>query len=176
VSARKKEGKDPDYFSKEEGASMADHGHRPASIIPSSSCPFSLSLFLSFSPFSFLSSVLSISSAYSFCHLFALSYLSLRERCPFGYVQLHPRGLPRSQPSLGVPRGQTSSQKLRYVGRSTAAHPEHPLTRETHASLLNQRRNQPLPNSRLPCPRSPVLRITPASLSLSLSLTHIIVP
>lgn len=29
-------------------------------------------------------------------------------------------GLPRAQPSLGVPRGQTSSQKLRYVGRSTA--------------------------------------------------------
>lgn len=35
--------------------------------------------------------------------------------------QRHPRGLPRAQPSLGVPRGQTSSQKLRYVGRSTAS-------------------------------------------------------
>jgi len=47
------------------------------------------------------------------------------------------------KPTLGVPRGQTSSQKLRYVGRSAAAHPGHLLTRETHASLLNQRRNRP---------------------------------
>lgn len=52
-------------------------------------------------------------------------------------------GCHEHKPSLGVPRGQTSSQKLRYVGRSTAAHPGHPLTRETHASLLNQRRNRP---------------------------------
>lgn len=66
----------------------------------------------------------------------------------------HPRGSPRAQPSLEVPRGQTSSQKLRYVGRSTAAHPGHPLTRETHASLLNQRRNHlpthPRPRGYLP--------------------------
>lgn len=84
-------------------------------------------------------------------HFHSVSSFYARERESTSGIRRrrHPRGPPRAQPSLEVPRGQTSSQKLRYVGRSTAAHPGHPLTRETHASLLNQRRNHPPTHPRL---------------------------
>lgn len=84
-------------------------------------------------------------------------YLSLRESClPRRYVSGTLVACHEHKPSLGVPRGQTSSQKLRYVGRSTAAHPGHPLTRQTHASLLNQRRNRPPTYPRLSSSLSPM--------------------
>lgn len=85
MSARKKEEKDLDYFSKQEDASVAGLGHRPVSIIPPLSLPpfpiypsFHFSHPFPFSrPFSFFGPI-------TLCHLSAFSFfaqeMSLRVR------------------------------------------------------------------------------------------------
>lgn len=124
VGVKEKRGKNP-----EDNSKQADR-RKSFSSIDNSSLLFALLFSLSL-PFMFLSPPLlpfhvpTIYGATIF--LWSCYFLSARNRIvPVQTCQWHPCGLPRAQPSLGVPRGQTSSQKLRYVGQSTAAHPEHP--------------------------------------------------